>query len=178
MDLGMWSLTWKIPSVTSRQTKLFIVGKSPSKNGCKHLCKQKQGAMRVCWGITINIKGYEGDSRAKKTAHKISFSVDFKSYWPHQGINSFLSDNLCSTLNLELDMKEEWHCKILVGHNSGSNIQVYKTRAKIQFYYAEREKLSFMLLQFSIHWHFIVRTIIGLLPTADIMVIYRSCSNG
>lgn len=91
-------------------------------------------------------------------------------YWPHQGINKFLSDNLCSTLNLELDMEEEWHCKILVDHNSGWNIQVYKIRAKIQFYYAEREKLSFMLLQFSLHWHFIVRTIRGFLPTADIMV--------
>lgn len=122
--------------------------------------------MRVCWGITIIIKWYEGDSRAKKTAHKNSFFLWILSpYWPHQGINRFLSDNLCSTLNLELDREEEWHCKILVDHNSGWNSQVYKTRAKIQFCYAEREKLSFMLLQFTLHWHFIIQTIIGLLPS-------------
>lgn len=53
MDSGMWIWTWKILSVTSRQPKQFIVRKPPSENDYKnrrpqHLCKQKQGVMKVC----------------------------------------------------------------------------------------------------------------------------------
>lgn len=49
----MWSLTWNMPSVTNRDPKLLIVGKSPGKNDfenrhSQHLCKQKQGVIKVC----------------------------------------------------------------------------------------------------------------------------------
>lgn len=141
-----------------------------------NICESR--GMRLCWRITfIIIKQYEGDSRAKKKHTKSVFLWVLSPYWPHKGINIFVSDNVCSTLNLELNMEKEWHCEILKGHNSGWNIQVYNTRARIQFYYAEREKLSFILLQLKLHWHFTVQTIIWLLATADIIVIYRNCSN-
>lgn len=108
----MWSVTWKMPSVTNRDPKLLIVGKSESKNDYKnrhpqHLCKQKQGMIRVCWGSTIIMKLFGCGSKAMETAHKIFFFMILSPCWPHQGINRFLSDNLCSTLNLELDTEEE-----------------------------------------------------------------------
>lgn len=121
--------------------------------------------MKICWRITINMKWYEGDSTAKKTAHKINFFFfcvwNLSIHWPHQGRNTLLGDHLCNTVNLELDTEEKWHCKILVGHNSGWNIKVYKTRSKTEYFYAKREKLSFMLLQFSLYWYLLCETITG-----------------
>lgn len=121
--------------------------------------------MRVCSGITRSIKWcikhQEGDRTAKKTAHKTIFFFcvcvwNLSTHCLYQGRNRLLSDNLCNAVNLELDIEEKWCCKMLVGHYSGWNIKVYKTRAKTEFFYAEREKLSFMFLQFSPYWYLII----------------------
>lgn len=108
------------------------------------------------------------------------FLWNLSTHWPHQGRNRLLGDHLCNTINLELGMEEKWHCKILVGRNSGWSIKVYKTRAKTEFFYAEREKLSFMLLQFSLYWYLIMWNYYRIfLSAADFMVIYcdRNCDS-